>query len=426
MERKPLTVTALNKYLKYCFDHDENLQNLLIKGEISNYKLHSSGHIYLTLKDETSQINVVMFHNYSQKLTIKLEDGMNVIVEGYVSLYVTGGTYQIYATNIVLDGIGELYLRFERLKEKLFNEGLFSEVHKLPLPKYPQKIAVITSETGAAIRDIITTIERRYPICEVIIFPTLVQGEYAKDDIIKSLKKANSYKDIDLIILGRGGGSIEDLWCFNEEEVARAIFASKIPVISAVGHETDFTISDFVSDLRAATPTAAAELAVPNKNDLLLMLSQFKERIYQAVNYLFKVNKERLVKVKNSYIFINPHRLYEQNYLVLDKLFAIIEKYNPLSVILNELQMLQTIKTKLDYLYERNYQQSYNQFLSVINKLELVNPLSLLNKGYAIIKKDDETISSIKDVNLDDIIEILLKDGIIYSVVKNKEVKSYE
>lgn len=426
MERKPLTVTALNKYLKYCFDHDENLQNILIKGEISNYKLHSSGHIYLTLKDETSQINVVMFHKQAQKITIDLEDGMNVIVEGYVSLYVTGGTYQIYATNIVLDGIGELFLRFEKLKEKLFKEGLFSQEHKLPLPKYPQKIAVITSRTGAAIRDIITTIERRYPICEVIVFPTLVQGEYAKDDIIKSLNKANSYKDIDLIILGRGGGSIEDLWPFNEEEVARAIFASKIPIISAVGHETDLTISDYVSDLRAATPTAAAELAVPNKNDLLLMLKQYKERIYQAINNLLKVNKDNLTKIKNSYIFINPNRIYEQNYLILDKLFAIIEKYNPLSLISKELQKLQNFKTKIDYLYERKYQINYNLFVNIINKLELVNPLSLLNKGYAIIKKDNLTISSIEDVNLHDIIEVLLKDGIIYGIVKDKEVKSYE
>jgi len=426
MERKPLTVTALNKYLKYCFDHDENLQNILIKGEISNYKLHSSGHIYLTLKDETSQINVVMFHKQAQKITIDLEDGMNVIVEGYVSLYVTGGTYQIYATNIVLDGIGELYLRFEKLKEKLYKEGLFSESHKLSLPKYPNKIGVITSNTGAAIRDIITTIERRYPLCEVIIFPTLVQGENAKDDIVKSIKKANQYLDIDLIILGRGGGSIEDLWCFNEEIVAKAIFASKIPIISAVGHETDFTISDYVSDMRAATPTAAAELAVPNTSDILLNLTQFKQRMYHLINQHLKTNKQNLFKIKNSYIFTNPNRIYEQNYLILDKFNAIIEKYNPLSVIANEYQKILTYKNKLDYLFDKEYHKKHNGFIQLINKLELVNPLSLLSKGYAILKKNNKNITSINEVNIEDIVEILLKDGIIYSEVKNKEVKSYD
>lgn len=425
MNQKPLTVSALNKYLKYCFDHDVNLQNILIKGEISNYKLHTSGHIYFTLKDETSQINIVMFQKYASKLSITCEDGMNVIVEGYVSVYVLGGYYQIYATNIILDGIGELYLRFEKLKEKLFKEGLFSESHKLPLPKFPNRIAVITSTTGAAIRDIITTIERRYPLCEVIVFPTLVQGEYAKDDIVNSLKKVNEYTDIDLIILGRGGGSIEDLWCFNEEEVARAIFASKIPIISAVGHETDFTISDYVSDVRAATPTAAAELAVPNKMDLLLMLSQYKQRMDNAINQQIKWLKQDLNKIRNSYIFINPNRIYEQNYLILDKFYAIIEKNNPIVVIANEYQNLNTNKTKLDFLFDKQYHKFFNDFVKVINKLELVNPLSLLNKGYAIVRKNQEAISTVEDVKIDDIIEILLKDGIIYSEVKNKEVKNY-
>lgn len=424
--KQPLTVSALNKYLKYCFDHDQNLQNIYLKGEISNFKHHSRGHFYFTLKDETSQISAMMFSKYASKTQFKCEDGMKVIVEGYVSLYLQGGSYQIYVTNIILDGLGDLYIRFEQLKEKLLKEGLFDTTHKLPLPKFPSKIGVITSNTGAAIRDIITTIERRYPLCEVIVFPTLVQGDHAKDDLVRSIKKANGYPGIDLIILGRGGGSIEDLWCFNEEAVAYAIYNSKIPIISAVGHETDFTISDFVSDLRAATPTAASELAVPNKEDLLNYLAQTKQRMSQVMKNLIKNHDQTLNKLGNSYVFINPSRLYEQNYYKLDKLHANLEKNNPLSFLSNQNQKLDAYKDKLDYYFDKNYQCLNNQFLQLISKLELVNPLSLLQKGYSMVKKDNIPINSVETVNIQDLLAIYLQDGIIHCEVKDKEVKKYE
>ncbi|HEY8364369.1 MAG TPA: exodeoxyribonuclease VII large subunit [Haloplasmataceae bacterium] len=425
MEKKPLTVTALNKYLKYCFDHDVNLQYLFVKGEISNFKHHGSGHFYFTLKDEFSQINAVMFQQYAKNINFQCEDGMKVIVEGYVSLYTQGGTYQIYVSNIILDGLGELFLRYEKLKEKLAKEGLFAPEHKLPIPKYPKKIGVITSNTGAAIRDILTTIERRFPLCEVIVFPTLVQGEYAKDDIVKSIKKANLYKGLDLIILGRGGGSIEDLWCFNEEEVAYAIYESKIPIISAVGHETDFTISDFVSDLRAATPTAAAELAVPNKADLMLYLRQVKNRMNQSIINNLKNNQVRLQRINQSYIFMQPHRLYENYYFRLDKYLTILEKNNPLTQINKKQESLKLINERLNYYFEKRYSTFNFQFKKLMEKLELVNPLSLINKGYAIIKKEDKTITSIKELQNNDKLEILVSDGVIYSEVKDKEVKKW-
>ncbi len=424
--KQPLTVTALNKYIKYFFDNDVNMHNVYLKGEISNFKHHNKGHFYFTLKDETSQISAVMFSKQASTVLFKCEDGMKVIVEGYVTLYLQGGSYQIYVTNIILDGLGELYLRFEQLKERLFKEGLFDESHKLKLPKYPNKIGVITSNTGAAIRDIITTLERRYPLCEVIVFPTLVQGVQAKEDVVSSINKANHYGGIDLIILGRGGGSIEDLWCFNEEEVAYAIYRSKIPIISAVGHETDFTISDYVSDLRAATPTAASELAVPNKEDLLNYLRQIKERTNQVIKNQLNNDSRRLINIRNSYVFQNPGRLYEQNYFKLDKYVAIIEKNSPLALLNMKNQQLAAYKNKIDYLFDKNYQHLNNQFTQLINKLELVNPLNILHKGYSMVKKEENTISSITEVQINDRLEIYLKDGIIHCEVKNKEVKMYE
>ncbi len=423
---EPLTVTALNKYLKYCFDNDVNLQNILIKGEISNFKHHSKGHFYFTLKDETSQISAVMFSKHAKNISFQCEDGMNVIIEGYVSLYLQGGSYQVYVTNIILDGLGELYVRFEQLKERLQKEGLFDRMHKLPIPKFPNKIGVITSNTGAAIRDITTTIERRYPLCEVIVYPTLVQGVKAKDDIIHSIQKANRDKDVEVIILGRGGGSIEDLWCFNEEDVAYAIYQSDIPIISAVGHETDFTISDFVADMRAATPTAAGELVVPNKRDLMIQLNQYHNRLQQVINNMLKNHQQSLNKLKNSYVFINPSRLYEQHYFKLDKLFAILEKNNPKSLLINEYQKLETNKNKLDYYFDKNYTRLNNKFTQLINKLELVNPLSILHKGYSIVKKGEQPISSIDEVRIEDVVKVYLKDGLIHCEVKNKEVTKYE
>ena len=257
MKDNYLTITQLSKYLKYKFDEDINLRNIYLKGEISNFKAHTRGHYYFTLKDENSRINAVMFSSNTNKLKFKPIDGMKVMVEGKVTIYESSGSYQIYVENMQEDGIGNLYIAFEQLKEKLNKEGLFNKERKRKITKMPKRIGIITAPTGAAIRDILTTIKRRYPIVETILFPALVQGEFAAKDIVDKINIANTY-ELDTLIVGRGGGSIEDLWPFNEEIVARAIYNSKIPVISAVGHEIDFTISDFVADMRAPTPTAAA------------------------------------------------------------------------------------------------------------------------------------------------------------------------
>lgn len=426
MDKQPLTITALTKYLKYRFDNDTNLQEVLLRGEISNFKHHFKGHYYFTLKDSNAQISAIMFSNQVQNVNIKLENGMSVIVEGYVSLYLQGGSYQIYVNNIILDGLGELYLKYEKLKEKLFNQGMFDEVHKKQIPKFPKKIGIITSNTGAAIRDIITTIERRFPLVELIIFPTLVQGENAKVSIVKSIEEANRNINIDLIILGRGGGSIEDLWCFNEELVANAIFNSRIPIISAVGHETDFTISDFVADKRAATPTAAAEISVPDKRELLNNLNLYNNNIRQVLVNKIKTNKNLLNKMITSYVYINPKRIYEQNYYKLDKLLAVIEKNSPYNKLENKKQNLDILYQNLKHNYEKKYQESNNSFLNIVNKLELLNPLNILQRGYSIVKKDDKPLINLNDININDNVEVFLKDGKLNCRVISKEVNKYE
>lgn len=424
MSKQPLTVSALTKYLKYTFDHDVNLQNILLKGEVSNFKHHSRGHFYFTLKDDQAQINAVMFQSQSKNVNFKVEDGMDVIVEGHLSLYVAGGSYQIYVSRIILDGIGELYLKFEKLKEQLAKEGLFDSQNKKPIPRFPNRIAVITSNTGAAIRDIVSTIERRYPVCELLIFPTLVQGEQAKHAIVESLQKANSIGGIDTIILGRGGGSIEDLWCFNEEIVARAIYESKIPIISAVGHETDFTISDFVSDMRAATPTAAAELAVPNRNEVLQYLSNLKQRASQTMYNRLNNQHVLLNKLQNSYVFQNPKRILEQHHYKIDHYVQRLERNSPKSKLELHLEKLNGLKERLTYQYKNKIVMENHRFIQLIDKLELVNPLSILTKGYSITKKEEMTIKQINDVNINDEIDVLLQDGTLRCLVKEKVSKN--
>jgi len=306
---KYLTVSAITQYLKHKFDSDEHLKTVFIKGEVSNFKSHSTGHLYFSIKDETSKINAIMFSSSAKKITFKPADGVKVLVVGRISVYEATGNYQIYVDEMLEDGVGNLYLTFEKLKEQLSKEGLFDEKYKKPIPRIPKRVGVVTAPTGAAIKDILSTIKRRFPVCEVILFPSLVQGDSAKDDIVKNIKLAENY-ELDLLIVGRGGGSIEDLWAFNEEVVARAIFNSSIPIISAVGHEVDFTIADFVADLRAPTPTGAAEMAVPNIVDLVKYLNnlniRLNEYIYRKINY----NKLLLDTFKNSFILKNPMIMY--------------------------------------------------------------------------------------------------------------------
>lgn len=393
-ETKYLTVSVITQYLKHKFDIDEHLKCVFIKGEISNFKYHTSGHLYFSIKDENSKINAVMFSNNAKKLNFRPVDGTKVLIMGRISVYEATGNYQIYVEEMLEDGIGNLYIAFEKLKEKLSKEGLFEPDHKLIVPKIPKKIGVITAPTGAAIKDIISTIKRRFPICEVILFPSLVQGENAAVDIVKNIDLASKY-NLDLLIIGRGGGSIEDLWPFNEEIVARAIYNCKIPTISAVGHEIDYTIADFVADLRAPTPTGAAEIAVPNIQDILKHLDQLKirlnENIYKKINY----NKLLLDTFKNSFILKNPLIMYE-----------------------NKKQQLDIYYEKLNNVLKYKIQESKNKFNLLLDKLELLNPINTLKRGYSISYIDKDVLTSIKQIKQDDIITIKLSNGKVDAKVK--------
>ncbi|NLL02369.1 MAG: exodeoxyribonuclease VII large subunit [Mollicutes bacterium] len=422
MEKRYITVTTLNRYLKNKFDTDPNIQSVLLKGEISNYKGPNRGHLYFTLKDEDSRINAVMFQYYVKNLAFVPEDGMKVLVEGRVSVYEATGSYQIYVESMQEDGIGNLYLKYEALKKELAAKGLFDEQHKKPIPKYPEKIGIITASTGAAIKDILSTIKRRYPLCETYLFPCLVQGEQAKFAIVKQIEEANKH-DLDVLIVGRGGGSIEDLWAFNEEMVAYAIYNSKLPVISAVGHEIDFTIADFVADLRAPTPTGAAEIAVPNITDLKVLINQYQIRTTNLISHLLKVNKNKLDNLKTSYVLKSPLAIYEQKE---EKLTNLVNMLN--TIITNNLQYS---LNKLEYI-KQNYVLNNpeclfvdyrNKFNLLLSKLELLNPISVLSKGYSVVKYQNKILKNSKDINKGDVINIRLHQGEleakIEKVVKN-------
>ena len=419
-----ISVNALTRYIKYKLDNDVNLQEVYLKGEISNFKRHSRGHFYFTIKDEESRISAIMFASSTKNVTFEPQDGMKVLIKGKVSVFEPSGNYQIYVSEMKEDGIGNLYALYEKLKKDLQKEGLFDESHKKEIPKIPKRIGVITAPTGAAIRDIISTINRRYPLCEVILFPSLVQGKEAKDDIVKNIKLADTY-DLDTLIVGRGGGSIEDLWAFNEEIVARAIYECATPVISAVGHEIDFTIADFVADKRAATPTGAAEIAVPSKIDLINLIKQYEIRLNKNVKNLIDNNKSLLNKIRESYILKNPMAIYE---IKEQKLSNNIEKLN--SIIFTEIERN---KTKLELIKKSYILQNPNKiyenktikYNSLIEKLTVLNPFNTLKRGYAIVKKNDKVSSTIKNINKNDEIKIDLKDGSILSkVIEVKEVNN--
>ncbi|HHX16839.1 MAG TPA: exodeoxyribonuclease VII large subunit [Mollicutes bacterium] len=415
-ETKYLSITAITRYLKYQIDNDENLQDVYLKGEISNFKAHSRGHFYFTLKDETSRISAIMFSSNTTKLTFTPEDGMKVLIRGKISVYEATGNYQIYVSDMQEDGIGNLYIAFEKLKLKLEKEGLFDKTHKKQIPKIPSRIGIVTAPTGAAIRDILSTIKRRFPICETILFPALVQGPDAHTDIVKQIKKAEEF-DIDVLIIGRGGGSIEDLWPFNEEDVARAIYNCKMPTISAVGHEIDYTISDFVADVRAATPTGAAEIAVPNMVDLLNTIDSFKIRASKVVSNKIDNLKITLSKLKDSYVLNNPLHIYQVKEQRLD---GLIDKLN--SIILNITQKRNDRLNSLLKSYVLNNPkklfENKNYILSkYIEKLEVLNPLNTLKRGYTIVKKDNKAIDKLNKLKQNDEIEIMFNKGTINATV---------
>ena len=411
-----ITIGDLNKYLKKIFDNDRNLQEVYIKGEISNFKAHTRGHFYFTLKDETSRINAVMFSYKASMLKFIPSDGMKVLVRGKISVYEATGSYQIYVEEMDQDGLGNLYIEFEKLKKKLASEGLFDQDKKKKIPKVPKKIGIVTASTGAAIRDILTTIKRRFPICETILFPSLVQGVDAAKDIVKNIELANTF-DIDTLIVGRGGGSIEDLWPFNEEIVARAIYNSKVPVISAVGHEIDFTIADFVADLRAPTPTAAAELAVPNIETIKTYLDNAISRSTISINNCIDIRKQNLSNLINSYILKKPTAMYEIKEQSLDFLIDKLNKQMKLIIDNVNIRLFKVVNSYILTNPEILYKFKQQNLSHLINKLDVLNPMNTIKRGYAIVKCNDKVVSDISNVKCDDIIDINIKNGIINAKV---------
>lgn len=383
-----VTVSDLNRYIKDKIANDENLSQILVKGEISNFKNHYTGHMYFTLKDENSLIKCVCFKTYAEKLTFMPKDGMKVIVLGSVSVFERDGVYQIYVKIMEEDGQGDLYTKYKELKEKLEKEGLFDEAHKQKIPLMPKIIGVLTSQTGSVIRDIINVSTRRNPNVYIRLLPVPVQGEGAAEKIADGIRFMNENNLADVLILARGGGSLEDLWPFNEEVVARAIYASKIPIISAVGHETDFSISDFVADLRAPTPSAAAELAVSDVYEVKRKIESYQDRLRMALVKKVEVMKLRFDKCMASVVFKEPLRKVNDNYLVLDNLLKRLEA---------------AIKIKQE--------KEKNRYIELISKLDALSPLKTLSRGYTLTEKDGKIIKSKDDLQKGDKVSLRFTDG---------------
>ena len=388
MKIEPITVSELNKYIKDKVAEDDYLKSVFVRGEISNFKHHYTGHMYFTLKDDKSLIKCIMFKSSTATLNFVPKDGMKVNILGSVAVFERDGVYQIYCKAMQQDGEGDLYVKFKELKDKLEKEGLFDDIHKKKIPIMPKIIGVLTSNTGAVIRDIINVSTRRNPHCYIRLFPVPVQGAGAAEKIAQAIKIMNEKKLADVLILARGGGSIEDLWPFNEEIVARAIYDSELPVISAVGHETDFTISDFVADLRAPTPSAAAEIAVTDISDLQDRIFLYRNRLRILLKKKIEVIRLRYEKVMASRAFADPAYRIKENYLKIDKL-------------VKELENSITSRIRDDKI----------RMVEVITRLDMMSPLKTLSRGYGIIEKDKSVIKSIKDLKVDDIVHIRLTDG---------------
>ncbi|MDY6011801.1 exodeoxyribonuclease VII large subunit [Clostridium sp.] len=390
MKIKVLKVSEVNNYIKKIIDNDFILNNLSVKGEISNLKYHYSGHIYFSLKDEINKIDCVMFKQDAIDLDFVLEEGMEVIIKAKASIYVVNGNLQLYCREIEQSGVGKLHIEFERLKQKLSNEGIFDEKYKKEIPKNPKRIGVITASTGAAIHDILNVSRRRNTSVDIVLYPAKVQGEGGYKTIIKGIEYFNKNKSVDVIIIGRGGGSTEELWNFNEEELAYSIFKSKIPIISAVGHEIDYTISDFVSDLRAATPSQAAEIAVNNKNEMIDELINIETLLNKNIDSIIESNKNNL-----------------------DSLKRILSLNSPISKIESNNLELRSIKKDLDKIIKNRLDKEKDKIKELNSLLMSNNPLSILNKGYSVIKSDDIVIKSKEELIDDKNIEIIFKDGSI-------------
>lgn len=421
MNHEYLDISQVNNYIKNLLDKDFFLSKVYIKGEISNFKNHSRGHLYFTLKDDNSRINAVMFAGNASSLTFVPKDGDSVLIEGRVSAYPASGSYQIYVDKMELDGIGRLFVEYEKLKKKLALEGLFNKEHKKMIPKYPRKIGVITADTGAAVKDIISTIKRRFPICEIILFPTLVQGADAKENIVKQIKTADTY-NLDTLIVGRGGGSIEDLWAFNEEIVARAIYDCNTPIISAVGHEIDFTIADFVADLRAPTPTGAAEMAVPTVLDTQVLINNYVIRLNKNIKNMVNQKFIMLERFKRSYILKNPYSMYEIKEQRLDNLIDLL-KNNMQNIVNKKTHDFENIIASYILKNPKLLLENKDKKLSLlINSLSHLNPMEILDKGYSVVKLDGNVINSSKKIKKGSIIDITFAKGEVKASVM--EVKN--
>ncbi|EGT5618249.1 exodeoxyribonuclease VII large subunit [Clostridium perfringens] len=396
MKLKTLSVGEVNNYVKKLVENDFILKNLNVKGEISNLKFHSSGHIYFSLKDENSKVNCIMFKNNAVNLDFRLEEGMKVEVKARLGVYHKEGTYQLYCENIKKAGIGELFEEFHKLKKELSEEGIFDEKYKRALPKFPKRIGIITARTGAAVRDIINVIQRRNKALDIILYPAKVQGENAADSIIEGIRYFNNEKSVDVIILGRGGGSIEELWAFNNRELAYEIFNSRIPTVSAVGHEVDFTISDFVSDMRAPTPSAAGELVSPSLQEMINDLLNKKEFLHRAIDRRF-LNAKRDV----------------------DLLYKGLKGNNPTHIIEKRIKEVNTLEEKLNFLGKRKIDKAKDELIALNSILQTLNPLNTLGRGYSVIMdKEDKVINKVSELKKNDMVKVIMKDGSVNIDIK--------
>ncbi|WP_251520708.1 MULTISPECIES: exodeoxyribonuclease VII large subunit [Staphylococcus] len=434
-----LSVSAITKYIKYKFDQDPHLQSVLIKGELSNFKQHSSGHLYFNVKDKNSVIQAMMFKGNASKLDFSPKEGDEVLIEARISVYERRGNYQIYVNKMHIDGVGNLYQKLEQLKKKLTKEGYFDQNIKKTIPQFPKKIAILTAGTGAAIRDIHSTINSRYPLVEQIQINTLVQGEQAKDNIVENIKQADQL-DVDTIIIGRGGGSIEDLWNFNEEAVVQAIYQCRTPIISAVGHETDFTLSDFVADVRAATPTQAAVIATPDQYEIRQYLQQTQLTLTRFIKQFVIKQRKQLEHLSSYYKFKTPSLLYDQQIQRRDDLEKQI-KLNMELKLKNHKQQLQLLNNRInlkDFQHfinreQRSLQQQHvsltkvmtqnidhlkNQLARKLENLNNLSPTNTMLRGYTIVNKGNQVVTSAHDLNQDDNIVLTMKDGSVDAQVK--------
>lgn len=396
MKLKTLSVGEVNNYVKKLVENDFILKNLNVKGEISNLKFHSSGHIYFSLEDENSKVNCIMFKNNAVNLDFRLEEGMKVEIKARLGVYHKEGTYQLYCENIKKAGIGELFEEFHKLKKELSEEGIFDEKYKRALPKFPKRIGIITARTGAAVRDIINVIQRRNKSLDIILYPAKVQGENAADSIIEGIRYFNNEKSVDVIILGRGGGSIEELWAFNNRELAYEIFNSRIPTVSAVGHQVDFTISDFVSDMRAPTPSAAGELVSPSLQEMINDLLNKKEFLHRAIDRKF-LNSKRDV----------------------DLLHKGLKGNNPKHIIEKRIKEVNSLEEKLNFLGKRKIDKAKDELIALNSILQTLNPLNTLGRGYSVIMdKEDKVINKVSELKKNDMVKVIMKDGSVNIDIK--------